>query len=55
MANFNVPPYYDDYDESKNYYKVIFRPTTAVQARELNQMQTMLQKQIERFGSHIFR
>ena len=55
MANFNVPPYYDDYDENKNYYKVIFRPTTAVQARELNQMQTMLQKQIERFGSHIFR
>lgn len=55
MANFNVPPYYDDYDENKGYYKILFRPSVAVQARELNQMQTMLQKQIERFGSHIFR
>lgn len=55
MANFNVPPYFDDYNESKGYYKVLFRPSVAIQARELNQMQTMLQKQIERFGSHIFR
>lgn len=55
MANFNVPPYYDDYDETKGYYKILFRPSVAVQARELNQMQTMLQKQIERFGAHIFR
>ena len=55
MANFNVPPYYDDYDENKDYYKILFRPSVAVQARELNQMQTMLQKPIERFGAHIFR
>jgi len=55
MANFNVPPYYDDYDQDKQYYKILFRPSVAIQARELNQMQTMLQKQIERFGSHIFR
>lgn len=55
MANFNVPPYYDDYDESKGYYKILFRPSTAIQARELNQLQSMLQKQIERFGQHIFR
>ena len=55
MANFNVPPYYDDYDENKAYYKMLFRPSVALQARELNQMQTMLQKQIERFGSHIFK
>jgi hypothetical protein len=55
MTNFNIPPYYDDYDETKGYYKILFRPTVAVQARELNQMQTMLQKQIERFGAHIFR
>lgn len=55
MANFNVPPYFDDYNEDKGYYKILFRPSVAIQARELNQMQTMLQKQIERFGSHIFR
>jgi hypothetical protein len=54
-TNFNVNPYFDDYDEAKNYYKVLFRPSTAIQARELNQMQTILQKQIDRFGQHIFK
>jgi hypothetical protein len=55
MAEFNVPPYFDDYDEEKGYYKILFRPSVAVQTRELNQLQTMVQKQIERFGSHIFK
>ena len=55
MAEFNVPPYFDDYDETKGYYKILFRPSVAVQTRELNQLQTMVQKQIERFGSHIFK
>jgi hypothetical protein len=54
-TNFNVAPYFDDYDENKNYYRILFRPAVAVQARELNQMQTILQKQIDRFGQHIFR
>jgi hypothetical protein len=47
-------PYYDDYDESKNFHKILFRPGYAVQARELTQLQTILQAQIERFGDHIF-
>lgn len=55
MANFNIPPYFDDYDPDKGYHKILFRPSVAVQARELNQMQSILQKQIERFGSHIFK
>lgn len=54
-TNFNVSPYFDDYDEEKNYYRILFRPSTAIQARELNQMQTIMQKQVERFGSHIFK
>lgn len=54
-TNFNVNPYFDDYDPAKNYYKILFRPTTAIQARELNQMQSILQKQVERFGSNIFK
>ena len=53
--NFNVNPYYDDYDDTKGYNRVLFRPGYAVQARELTQLQTMMQKQIERFGSHIFK
>jgi hypothetical protein len=49
-----VAPFYDDFDESKNFHRILFRPGYAVQARELTQVQTILQNQIERFGKHIF-
>ena len=52
--NANTAPYYDDYDPSKQYYQIMFNPGRPVQARELTQLQTMLQKQIERMGDHIF-
>lgn len=54
-TDLNISPYFDDYDETKDYYKILFRPGVAVQARELNQFQTILQKQIERFGDNIFK
>ena len=53
--DFNKEPYWDDYSNEKGFYKILFRPSFAVQTRELNQLQTLLQKQIERFGDHIFR
>lgn len=53
--NLNSNPYFDDYDQSKNYMRVLFRPGYSVQARELTQLQTALQKQISRFGSHVFK
>ena len=53
--NFNVDPYYDDFDETKGFHKILFKPGTAVQARELTQIQTLLQKQISRFGDSIYR
>jgi hypothetical protein len=52
-TDFNVSPYYDDFDESKNFHRVLYRPGLAVQARELTQMQTILQNQIDRFGEHV--
>jgi hypothetical protein len=52
--NFNVNPYYDDYDEDKGFHRILFKPGVAVQARELTQLQTILQKQVERFGRHFF-
>jgi Domain of unknown function (DUF4815) len=52
-TDFNQSPYFDDFDETKNYHKVLFKPATAVQARELTQLQTILQNQIERFGDNI--
>ena len=51
---FNVDPYYDDFSEDKKFLRLMFRPGYAVQARELTQLQTLLQNQIERFGSHVF-
>ena len=50
----NKNPYYDDFDVSKGYLRSLFKPGTAVQARELTQIQTVLQNQIESIGSHIF-
>ncbi len=54
-TDFNVAPFYDDYDEDKQYYRMLFRPATAVQARELTQLQTMMQKQVSRFGDSIYK
>lgn len=53
--NFNVAPYYDDYADDDGYLRVLFRPGYAVQARELTQLQTILQRQVTRFGDHIFK
>ena len=53
--NFNVAPYYDDFNEDNDYLRILFRPGYAVQARELTQLQTILQKQVSRFGDHIFK
>ena len=54
-TDFNLSPYYDDFNESKKFHRVLFRPAFAVQARELTQSQTILQNQIERFGDHMFK
>jgi len=51
---FNTDPYYDDFNESKGFLRMLFRPGYAVQARELTQIQTMLQNQIARFADHTF-
>jgi len=52
---FSSNPYFDDYNEDKKFHRILFRPGRAVQARELTQLQTLSQVQIERFGNHIFK
>ena len=52
--NFNINPYYDDFTDTKNYHRILFRPGYAVQARELTQLQTQIQDQINKFGRHVF-
>ena len=54
-TNLNVSPYYDDFTEDKNFHRVLFRPGFSVQARELTQLQSIMQSQIERFGRHMFK
>ena len=54
-TNLNAAPYFDDFNAENNYHKILFRPGFAVQARELTQLQSALQHQIEAHGSHIFR
>jgi len=54
-TNLNTSPYFDDFDRTKNYQKVLFKPGTSIQARELTTLQSILQDQIEKFGTHFFK
>jgi hypothetical protein len=52
---FNINPYYDDFDADKGFLRVLFKPGYALQARELTQLQTILQDQISKIGDHLFK
>ena len=54
-TNLNISPYYDDFDKDDNFYRVLFKPGHPIQARELSTLQSILQNQIESFGSHMFK
>ena len=54
-TDLNISPYYDDFDESKKFHKILFRAGRPVQARELTQSQSLLQNQVQRFGDHMFK
>ena len=53
-VNLTTSPYYDDFDYTKNFYRILFKPGVPVQARELTQLQSILQNQIKSFANHIF-
>ena len=54
-TNLNVSPIFDDFNANNQYYRILFRPATAVQGRELTQVQSILQDQIEKFGNWAFK
>ncbi len=54
-TNLNSSPYFDDFNELKNYQKVLFKPGLPVQSRELTTLQSILQNQVEKFGKHFFK
>ena len=47
--------YKDDFKDSDNFHRILFNSGRSLQARELTQMQTIIQEEISRFGTNIFR
>jgi hypothetical protein len=47
--------YKDDYDADKGFHKILFNSGKSLQARELTQIQTIIESGIERFGRNIFK
>ena len=54
-TNLNQPPYFDNFDQSKQYYRWLFKPGVAIQTREMAGIQAMLQDQISKFGRNIYK
>ena len=52
---FNVSPYYDDFDPTKGFKRILFRPNVPVQARELNQTQSIMLNELNALSNHIFK
>jgi hypothetical protein len=47
--------YRDDFKDSDNFHRVLFNSGRALQARELTQLQTIMQRELARLGNHIFK
>lgn len=47
--------YRDDHKDSDGYHRILFNSGRALQARELTQLQTIIQKEITRLGQNVFR
>ena len=54
-TDLNISPYYDDFDKTKGFAKILFKPGVSVQVRELNQLQTILNDQIENLADNLFK
>ena len=46
-------PFYDGFDGSKNYTRLLFRPGLGLQSRELNELQSTLKHNIKRIGDAV--
>ena len=53
-TNLNKSPYFADFDPNDDYYKILFKPGVTVQTRELTNLQSTLQNQIETFGKSVY-
>ena len=50
-----IAPYFDTFQASKNYKHVLFAAGRPVQARELNEAQSIVQDQLGKFADHVFK
>jgi len=55
QTNLNVSPYFDDFNTTSDYHRILFKPGVPIQSRELTSLQSILQNQIEKFGQHFFK
>lgn len=54
-SNTLLQTYRDDWNEDSAFHKILFNAGRALQARELNQLQTIIQAELTRFGRNIFK
>ena len=47
--------YKDDFKDSNNFHRILFNSGKTLQARELTQSQTIIQKEIERMGDNLYK
>lgn len=57
ISTYAAAPYFDNFSsaEDNNYLQILFRPGYSVQVRELNQLQSILRAQIDKFGTSIYK
>ena len=55
IKNTFLTTYRDDWKDSDNYHRILFNNGRSLQARELTQMQTIIQNQITKSGNFLFR
>lgn len=54
-TDLSLAPYFDDFEANSNQYAVLYRPGVPVQAREMNEAQSIIQDQIDKFGRSIYK
>lgn len=54
IKNLFETTYRDDWSDSAGFHRILFNDGRALQARELTQMQTLIQAEITRFANNIF-
>ena len=55
LSTLQQSPYFDDYDETKKFLRMLFQPGVSLQVREQTQLQTILQNQIARMGDAFYK